>query len=122
MTATPQSQAIGVVNQYLAAAQLLVNLNDLLTDLQEQWTDDQVANIIGAMQTAPLNADGSLGTPDGSPNSAHYLTAAGLSRSVTPAFVSSLVTVLGTIPTLVGGSAVPAQGGMRQLLDEAIGS
>lgn len=124
MAATVQSQAIQNANTIMSLAAQLLALSSAITQVGNAWTDDSSANTLNAMATVALNTDGSQGTADGSPNNAHPLSLTlfpTLTRSISSNQIASMLTVLQTIPTLVGGSAVGAQAGMRAILNSATG-
>jgi hypothetical protein len=124
MAATPQSQAIGIANQLISMAQVLNDLYQTVTILNQQWTDDAVANTLNAMGTVAQNADGSLGAADATPNPAHPLnltTYPTLYRAVSANQIASLLTILQNILTYVNGSAVSATGGVRANLNNVTG-
>lgn len=123
MSATPQSQAIQVANTYFGLVQQLVTLYQQIKVAKQQWGDDGVANVVAALQTAPLSADGTLGVADGSPNVAHpvdtriYTT---LNRAISANQLNAVVSMLDNIPTFVDSvAAVPQMGGVRAILNSA---
>lgn len=107
---TPQSQAIGNINGIVSIVNnqiwpLYQSLNGFLAVMSGQGTAAQIA----ALQTCPLNADGSVsGTPDGSPNTAHPLNPVAypaLTRTLTPAQITALVSAFGSIQANLAGAA-----------------
>lgn len=123
---TPNTQAIAVANVLINNANALMQIYNSQVVLDAQWTDDSVATTLADMTTAPLNTDGTQNTasPDGSPNSAHPISALVyplLSRPLTSVQIAQLKTILDAVVTLVNGSAVSAQTGARAILNSAVG-
>jgi hypothetical protein len=78
------------------------------------------------MVTTPVNADGTLGTADATPNVAHPIdprvpAQAGLTRAVLAADLGSALTMLQAVSTLLAGSAVTQQGQSPQILAKFVG-
>jgi len=125
MSANPQTQAIGIINRLLSLAVQLKGISDEMIALDGVWTDNNIGAVINAMGTVGLNTDGSLGSADATPNNAHPLSPTlypAIQRSLSANQVTSIKTILDTIPTLIGGSSVPAQTGARGILNAAVGS
>jgi hypothetical protein len=121
---TQQSQAIQVANNLISAAQQLMQLYQLMTTIDAQWTDQGTATVIAAMGTIAQNADGSLGTTDSTPNVAHPLnptTYPTLSRALSSNQIAQLKTILDGVVSYVGGTAVTTQAGARAILNAAVG-
>ncbi len=124
MAATNQSQAIQVANAYFAAASDLMAAYQRVVALGQQWTDESVANTLNALSTAALNADGTLGTADGTPNNTHPIDTriyTALQHAVSANQIASVKTVEDAFVTLINGSAVSAQVGARGILNSVIG-
>jgi len=124
MAATQQSQALQTINTIFSAAQQLSNLNVLIQQIDASWTDDSVATVIAALQTCPLQADGSLGTPDGTPNAAHPINPASypaLSRANSSNQIAQAKTVLDGIVAYMAGQAVTTQPGARAIINAVVG-
>lgn len=125
MPATPQSQAVSLANQALtldtAIATLLEQVNQFLT----VWNDTGASNYLNSLATAAPNADGSLGTADGAPNTAHPIdtrVVAGLNRAISAADLSALVAYpITNFQAMCNGQAIAAIGGMRQIINKATG-
>jgi hypothetical protein len=124
MSATQQSQAIQVANNFCANAAAILAAYQEIIALDAAWTDNGVANVLNALATAALNADGTLGTADGSPNNAHpidtrlYPT---LQHTMSSNAIASLKTVIDNIVTYVNGSAVSATPSARAILNGGTG-
>lgn len=124
MAATQQSQAIQIANQLISLAQTLISVYDQMVVLDAAWTDNAVATVIAAMGTVALNADGTLGAADGTPNVAHPLNTATyttLSRAMSSNQIGQLKTILDGIVNYVGGTAVTTQASARPILNAAVG-
>lgn len=120
----PNTQAIAVANGLIQASSQLMGLYQLMTQLDQQWTDDAVATTLANMGTVALNADGTPGTADASPNAAHPInlnTYPGLSRLISSNQIAQLKTILDGIVNYVGGQAVSTQAGARAILNAGIG-
>src|SRR5216684_2857305 len=105
--ATQQSQAIQVANQLMSLSQQLLSIYQQMLTLDAAWTDDAVATVVAAMATTALNADGSSGAADGTPNVAHPIAQA--------------KTIMDGIVAYVGGQAVTTQAGARAILNAVTG-
>jgi hypothetical protein len=124
MAATPQSQAIGIANQLITAADTLIQLDYVISQINQQWTDVGTANILNAMGTVAQNVDGSMGATDGTANVAHPLNPAtygSLLRAVSANQLASMLTVLNNIPLYINGSAISATPGVRAILNAEAG-
>lgn len=119
-----QQEAINTINNLVTAAQELVTFYNNQSALDLYWNDNGIANMIAAMQTIPLNTDGTLGsTPDSTPNAAHPLNInayPGLTRTLSPTQITQIKTILDAVVSLLNGNAVTAQGGARAILDAAV--
>lgn len=71
--ATPESQAINLANDLLAVMQLLQAARNAGDDFLRKYTACNASAVWDAMATCAVNADGSLGTADGTPNTAHVI-------------------------------------------------
>lgn len=120
MAATPQTQAIQVANQLINLAQELISIYQAMVILDAAWSDQGVASTLAAMATATLNADGSIGAVDGSPNVNHPINP-GLTRAISSTQISQIKTIMDGIVNYVGGSAVTTQAGARAILNAAVG-
>lgn len=121
MSTTPQTQAIQVANALIGAAQQLMSVYQQMVVLDAQWTDQGVAAIIAALATAAQNTDGSIGTPDGSPNVAHPITSTLLGRAISSNQIGQIKTIMDGIVNYVNGQAVLTQAGARAILNVAVG-
>lgn len=124
MAATAQSQAIQTANTIMGLASQLLNIYQQMVIIDAAWTDDAVAVTVAAMATTALNADGSSGAADGTPNVAHPINLAtypSLSRAVSSNQIGQAKTILDGIVNYVGGSAVTTQASARPILNAVTG-
>lgn len=124
MTATLQSQALQVANQLMSLSQQLLGIYQQMVILDAAWSDDAAATVIAAMATTALNADGSAGTADATPNAAHpinLVTYPTLSRAVSSTQIAQAKTIMDGIVAYVGGQAVSTQVGARAILNAVTG-
>lgn len=123
MTAVPQQQALNTINNLISAAQTIIAVYNNQAALDQYWTDNGVANIMAAMGTVALNADGTVGAADGAPNETHPLsptTYPSLTRTLTPTQVTQIKSILDAVVSLINGNAVSAQTGARAILNAAV--
>lgn len=121
---TIQSQAIQNANTIMNLATQLLSLSQQVTIVNNAWLDDATANTLNAMGTVALNADGTLGTADPSPNTSHPLNLAlypTLNRALSANQIASMLTVLNSIPSFVAGNAIASTASVRAILNSATG-
>lgn len=124
MASTQQSQAIANANILISLAGQLLSIYNTMVVLDGSWTDQSTATVLAALQTVALNADGSLGAPDASPNSAHPINAPSfppLARALSSTQITQIKTILDGIVSYVGGTAVTTQPSARPILNAAVG-
>jgi hypothetical protein len=124
MAATLQSQAIDATNSGINAAQTLMTLYVQLVHVQNVWQDMNVGQTLTAMNTVALNADGSMGAADASPNANHPIDTTKyptLSRSLSSTQIAQIKTILDGVVSYINGTAVTTQPGARAILNAAIG-
>lgn len=124
MAATQQSQAIGVANQLITIAGQLLSIYQQMVILDAAWSDDGVATVLANLGTVGLNADGSLGTVDATPNVAHPINPSlypTLQRAISSNQIAQVKTILDGVVNYVGGQAVTTQVGARGILNAAVG-
>jgi hypothetical protein len=119
--ATPQTQAIQVADQLIQLSQDLMAVYNQMVVLDAAWTDQAVATTLAAMQTSSLNADGSIGAVDGTPNVAHPISVGGMTRSISSNQVAQLKTILDGVVAYINGTAVTTQASARPILNVAVG-
>jgi hypothetical protein len=102
MAATPQSQAINGANDLLFAMQVLQQARATCDNFLRQWTANGYGTIWNAMATTAQNADGSLGTADGTPNNAHVIDTrlAGAANLATPISATNLANAVTLLQAL----------------------
>lgn len=124
MASTDQSQAIQIANNIIGASQQVMALFVQLTQVQQHWTDVNAGAVIGALATAAQNTDGSLGTPDPSPNSNNPIDTGvhpTMSRAVSSTEISQMKTILDGLVSYINGQAVTTQPGAHAILNVAVG-
>jgi hypothetical protein len=124
MAATLQSQSIGVVNSVVVSARQLMGFYDQFVQLQQQWNDNSVAQIIEAMETVALNSDGSIGAADPSPDNDHPIDPAKYPDFTRALSANQIIQIKGIVDGFVAyidGQAVPATPSARQLLNLTVG-
>jgi hypothetical protein len=122
MAATPQTQALAIVNGMISLGQQIWNLQQAASALETQWSELTIGNILAAWPTVAVNADGSLGAADGTPNEAHLIDPSkiDITRALAPSDITSLVTFIGAFLNLASGAVVAQQGQAPQLLPKLI--
>lgn len=71
MATTQQSAAVNGLNGVFNLAQQMISLRAQVNDFILKYNDNSWSTVWSNLATAALNADGSLGTADGSPNTSH---------------------------------------------------
>ena len=121
---TLNTQAIQTANNLMNLAQQLLIIYQQMVIIDAAWTDDTVATTIAAMGTVAVNADGTLGAADGTPNVAHPINLAlypSLSRAVSSNQIGQAKTIMDGIVAYVSGQAVSQQAGARAILNAVNG-
>jgi hypothetical protein len=126
MSASLSSQAIQIANGLITITQQLAGLKTSIDQLSAQYTSLTLGTPLAAMATTPVNADGTLGTVDGSPNVNNPIdprvpAQAGLTRAVKATDIGSALTMLQAVSTLLAGSAVTTQAQSPQILAKFVG-
>lgn len=103
MSLDPRSQAVGNLNTIASLAQqalaLQAAVNALTSAVSNQNAGNGSTGIWQQFPTCAQNADGSLGTPDGSPNQVHPMNAPlvpGLTRAATYAQYTGALNAIAT--------------------------
>lgn len=120
---TPQQQTLNTINNLIAASQLIMSVYNTQSALDQYWTDNSVATTMAALGTVALNADGTTGAADGTPNEAHPLDPSkytNLSRTLSPNQITQIKTILDAVVSLINGNAVSAQTGARAILNATV--
>jgi len=117
MTATTQTQAIQYANTLISDAAQLLSLYQNIKANAQQFTDLNIGGVLNSFSTTAMNADGSVGTADGSPNVAHPIDPrvyTGLTRAVSANQVNAMINTLNFVVTFVECTgAVAQQSGIR---------
>lgn len=125
MSATPQSQAVSLANTILSIDAQIASLFAQANQVIALWSDTGAEAVVNALPTAALNADGTLGTADGTPNTAHVIdtrVVTALTRAISAADVGALkLYVLGNFVSMCNGTAIGVLPAMRQLINKAQG-
>lgn len=111
MADTKQSKAIAAANNALAIAQQLSNIRNAINILLTENTNNGYTTTWSSFATAPFNADGSLGTADSTPNTAHPIDTrvtglAGLANAVSETQLANLVLAFQQLQNFFGNTAV----------------
>lgn len=124
MTATPQTQAITIVNQLISITQQLYSLSQDIGQINNRWATNGVATTLSAFATVSLNADGSLGTADATSNVAHPFSPVvypSVNRAISSNQTAQLLTVLNSFVNFCNGSAIASSVGTPGILASVIG-
>lgn len=121
MASTQELSVAAVANGLLAACSAAWSLQQQINALSAAWTNLTAANMLNAFNTAPLTTTGGLGTADTTPVTTHPIdtrTAPGseLAISVSSTQLAGMLTGLQGIASVIGGSAVSANGALAQLM------
>lgn len=119
---TPQTQAVGLVNSLISLVQTVTAEAGSIDDLSALWTSAAVANTVNAFATRALNADGSLGAADATPNNQHPIDpAVGVSKALSANDIAGILTSLQGVRDVVNGKAVAANGATISLFAKCLG-
>jgi hypothetical protein len=124
MAATPNSQTIAQANLIISTAQQMLSLYQTMLALDASWTDDGVATALATLNTVAVNSDGTLGTADGTPNSAHPINPAiypTITRAVSVNQLTLAKTIMDGFVSYIGGQAVTTQVSARLALNTMVG-
>lgn len=122
--ATVQTQNVGIANTIIDIVQQLSLLKGRIDAVAAQFTQLTSQTTLNAMATCAVNADGSLGTADGSPNAAHPIDTRviqALNRAVLASDLGSALTGINMVSTLLAGGAPTQQGQMPSILAKFVG-
>ena len=119
--ANNQTHVINVANELIALGQQLKAIYDSYNIVALQWNDDTIATLLNNQTTGSVNADGSVGAADGSPNVTHPITNAQLLKALSANQITSVKTILDGFKQMVDGSAVSANGAARAILSATVG-
>lgn len=122
MKATKEDAAIAGANELFGYMQQLKAIRLGMTDFLKKYNDETWSTVWASLATAAQNADGSLGTADGTPNTAHPIdtrvgTQTALNKAVTQTMLVSGVTCLNQLVNFFGNVAVTT-GNYSQSVDD----
>lgn len=83
MANTKQTGAVNAAIQLVGLAQQFQSIRAAAKAFVDQYNSEGWNNFWNAMATYVINADGSVGTADGSPNVAHPISVSGVNKSAT---------------------------------------
>jgi len=114
MPATKQSQAIALANRLLLAGQSAYDLKAEIDAILSLWQETNAGAVFNSMQTAAVNADGSLGAADAAPIVTNPINVQvppynSLMRAISANDLAALNTLMGSLQTLLGGTGDPGQ-------------
>ena len=124
MPATQNSQVIQDANALLSLCQQFMALYQNMVAFDAVWTDHGAATALAAMGTTALNADGTIGAVDSTPNTAHPINITlypGFTRAVSSTQIAQAKTIMDGVVAYVNGQAVSTQVGARAILNSVIG-
>ncbi|MGH7115257.1 MAG: hypothetical protein ACREE9_12260 [Stellaceae bacterium] len=120
--ATPNSQAIAAANTISSLCAQLSTLKSEIDAAVAEWVAINAAATLGAMQTVPTEADGTLSaTPDSSPSTAigHVIntgTYASLNRATSAYAYGVAENLLAAVSSMLDGNAVAANANAPDVL------
>lgn len=125
---TPQTQSVGLINDLIGLVQTATTVAGQIDSLYTLWTNAQTGDVIRAFPTAAFMADGTLGSPDATPDSTHPmdtrngLPADGITRALSANDVVGIITSLLGVRDVIRGQPVAANGATVQLFAKCIGA
>jgi hypothetical protein len=120
---TKQQAAIVRANQLIGLCQTLQTTRSSITDFIKAYNSEGYSTVWAGLATAAQNPDGSLGTADGSPNTAHPIDTrviTGLNAAVSETQLVAGVTLLTQLQNFFGNLGVTT-GNYSQNLDDLAG-
>lgn len=125
MATSKQQAAIDFANVLIAAGPQIQSLINFIDGSVKKYNAENYSTIFNAWPTAPQNADGTLGTADGTPNNAHPIDTrvaglSGLTRNVSANQLVACVTLFLQLQNLFGNLAV-TQANYRQTIEDLAG-
>jgi hypothetical protein len=123
--ATRQDKAVAAANQLIGIANQLALLRAQINDYVTTYNNEAYSTTWGAFPTAAQNADGSLGTADGTPTAGHPIdtrvaNVGLLTKAVTAAMLSSMVTCLQQLQNFFSNATVTT-GNYNQSINDLAG-
>lgn len=120
MTLQQSDITVNYANQVMTAVQQIATLKATVTALLAYNSVVPLGNLWGVLSTTALNADGSLGTADGSPVSGHYVDSRvypSMSRVVKNTDLSNALQVLTEFGTFCSGADTASDGARPAFID-----
>lgn len=122
MATTKLDRAIIAANNLIGISVTLRGLRGQINDFVTNYTDEGFSTIWSNFATAAQNADGSLGTVDGSPNVTHPIdtrvaSQTALTKDVSETQLAAGITMIQQLQNFFGNSAVTT-GNYSQTTDD----
>ena len=122
--AVPQDQIVANANQVFSILRELTNTLATVNELVNTYGELNGANVLGAMATCPLNADGSLGPTDPTPSTAdgHVIDTSivtTLSIALSAYDIGVMINLLQELQNLLNGVAVTTLAAAPNMLAKA---
>lgn len=109
MAVTKQDQAVAGANTLISLMGVFRGLRAQVNDLITAYTNEGWSTVWAAFPTALQNADGTLGTADGAPNTTHPVdtrVVTGLAKSVTETQLVNAIVCLQQLQKFLTNQAV----------------
>lgn len=120
MADTKQSKAVNAANALIGINQQLVNLMTSIDGFVKTYNSESYSSVWNNLPTAAQNADGTLGTADGTPVTTHPINTGLITNLLKAATATQLVagvTMIEQLQNFFGNLSV-AQANYRQTLDD----
>lgn len=111
MSVLQSDVAVNNSNQVITLVQQMAALGKQAAAIMAVNTSSPIANLWNVLNTTVLASDGTLGTADGTPNTAHPVDPRvypAISRTVSPTGLTQALQVLADFNTFMAGTAVSA--------------
>jgi len=119
MANTEQATAINYAQSILQLLGQLQAVRNQVAAMVITYADLAPSTIWNNLATFAWNADGSAGTADGTPNTAHPISVSGLNRSEVQ--LAAGVQLLADFQTFVAGGALAATSSRNATIDQLVG-
>jgi hypothetical protein len=116
---TQQQTAVNYSQSILQLLGQLQSVRNQVAAMVITYTDLSPTTVWSNLATFAWNADGSAGTADGAPNTAHPISVSGLNRS--EAQLAAGVQLLSDFQTFASGGALAATGSRNATIDQLVG-
>lgn len=118
---TQENQVATTANSIIQLLAAAYQLQQQINAVSSAWTNLSAATKLNAFPTAPLSSTGGLGTADGSsvttdPIDTRVAPGTQIVMAVSATQIAGMLTGLQGIASVVGGSAVSANGALAQLI------